>query len=52
MERWDPLVLLDLLVLPVPLDLPEVDLNSSSNLFRRRPPIPSVVATTALTTPT
>jgi len=52
MARWDLLVLLDLLDLPVLPDLPEVDLTSSASLFRRRHPIPSVVATTALTTPT
>lgn len=35
-----------------PQDLPVVDSTSSASLFRRRHPIPSVVATTALTTPT
>lgn len=41
---------LDLPDLLDPLDLPVVDLTSSASLFRRRPPIPSVAATTALTT--
>lgn len=41
--------------LPDPLDLlelPVVDSTSSASLFRRRLPIPSVEATTALTIPT
>ncbi len=41
-------VLLDLLDLLDPLDLPEADSTSSASPFRRRPLIPSVVATTAL----
>ena len=45
-------VLLDLPDLLDPLDLPVVDSTSSASLFRRRLPIPSVLATTALTTPT
>lgn len=35
-----------------PLVLPVVDSTSSASLFRRRLPIPSVEAATALTTPT
>lgn len=35
-----------------PLELPVVDSTLSASLFRRRLPIPSVEATTALTTPT
>lgn len=51
MERWDLLVLLDLPDQLDPLDLPALDSTSSASLFRRRHPIPTVVATTALTTP-
>lgn len=35
-----------------PLELPVADSTSSASLFRRRLPIPSVEATTALMTPT
>lgn len=52
MERWDLLVLQDL---PDPLDppdLPAVDSTSSASPCRRRLPIPTVVADTALMTPT
>lgn len=45
-------VLLDLLDPLDPLDLLAVDSTSSASLFRRRHPIPTVAATTALTTPT
>lgn len=46
-------VLLDLPDLLDPLDLLAVDSTSSASLFRRRHPIPTVVAdTTALMTPT
>lgn len=48
MERWDLLDLLDLPDLLDLLDLPAVELSSSASLFRRRPLIPCVVATTAL----
>ena len=52
MERWDLLVLPDLLVLLVLLDLPAVDLSSSPNQLRRRPLILYAVVTTVLMTPT
>lgn len=45
-------VLLDLLDLQDHLELLVVDLTLSASLSKRRPLIPSVVATTALTTPT
>lgn len=45
-------VLLDLLDLPVLLEHPVVDLTLSASHSRRRLPIPTVEATTALTTPT
>ncbi len=44
-------VLPDLLDLPDPPDLPAVDSTSSASPFRRRHLIPSVAATTVLTTP-
>lgn len=52
MERWDLLVLLDFPDPLDPLELPVADSTSSASLFRRRLPIPSVEATTALMTPT
>lgn len=45
-------VLLDLPDLLDPLDLPVLSSTSSAHPLRRRPPIPSVAATTALMTPT
>lgn len=51
MERWDLLVLQDLLDPLDPPDLPAVDSTSSASPCRRRLPIPTVVADTALMTP-
>lgn len=51
-ERWDLLVLLDLLDLLDQPELPVVDSTSSASQSRRKLLIPSVVATTALMTPT
>lgn len=48
-EKWALLVLLDLLDLLDPLELLVVDSTLSASLFRRRPLIPSVVATALMT---